>query len=247
MLPVSGAAQLSAAGARWPLRPVISASGAYCRLVSPAPCSPGRKRFHRPRRRASARSSASDRHRVPGPRVVELRRAARGRPARPGRRGSSMKSSSRCAQLLGLGVEREVHQSVLLQCALRPAASRGWTASPIVVEAGADGLALEVAVVDALEDHGELERGEAEVEAQAGQVAAAAPRRTARDARRRWGSRAPMRASATAAAARHRGEPAGRPAAAPGRSAGRRAWPSPSRGPRLDPVVASSMSTLSSR
>src|SRR5487761_1667656 len=38
MLPVSGAAQLRAAGARCGLRPVISASGAYWRLVSPAPC-----------------------------------------------------------------------------------------------------------------------------------------------------------------------------------------------------------------
>ncbi len=46
MLPVSGAAQLNAAGARWPLRPVISASGAYCRFVRPAPRSPGRKAFH---------------------------------------------------------------------------------------------------------------------------------------------------------------------------------------------------------
>jgi hypothetical protein len=55
MLPVSGAAQLSASGARKGLRPVISASGAYCRLVSPAPCGLfGRKRFHSPRRRASA-------------------------------------------------------------------------------------------------------------------------------------------------------------------------------------------------
>ena len=36
MLPVSGAAQLSASGAMW-LRPVISASGAYSRFVSPAP------------------------------------------------------------------------------------------------------------------------------------------------------------------------------------------------------------------
>ena len=58
MLPVSGAAQFSAAGAMWPLRPVISASGAYWRLVSPAPWPPGRKRFHSPRDRASARSSA---------------------------------------------------------------------------------------------------------------------------------------------------------------------------------------------
>ena len=46
-------------GARSRLRPVISASGAYCRLVSPAPCSPGRNRFHSPRDRAWARSSPS--------------------------------------------------------------------------------------------------------------------------------------------------------------------------------------------
>ncbi len=59
MLPVSGAEQFSAAGARPRLRPVISASGAYCRLVSPAPCSPGRNRFHSPLALASARSSAS--------------------------------------------------------------------------------------------------------------------------------------------------------------------------------------------
>lgn len=37
MLPVSGAAQLTASGARCGLRPVSSASGAYWRLVRPAP------------------------------------------------------------------------------------------------------------------------------------------------------------------------------------------------------------------
>ncbi len=59
MFPVSGAAQLSASGATCGLRPVISASGAYCRFVRPAPRSAsGRNRFHSPRRRASARSSA---------------------------------------------------------------------------------------------------------------------------------------------------------------------------------------------
>src|SRR5215207_3767758 len=60
MLPVSGAEQFSASGAIHGLRPVISASGAYCRLVSPAPCSwvAGRNRFHSPRRRASALSSS---------------------------------------------------------------------------------------------------------------------------------------------------------------------------------------------
>ncbi len=58
MFPVSGGAQFRAAGAMCIEWPVISANGAYCRFVSPAPFSPGRNRFHRPRRRASARSSA---------------------------------------------------------------------------------------------------------------------------------------------------------------------------------------------
>ena len=70
MLPVSGAAQFSASGAIAPLRPVISASGAYCRLVSPAPyfsaISPiwslclrtVRNRFHMPWLRACALSSS---------------------------------------------------------------------------------------------------------------------------------------------------------------------------------------------
>ena len=58
-MPVSGAEQLSASGAIHGLRPVISASGAYCRLVSPAPweCVAGRNRFHKPCARASALSS----------------------------------------------------------------------------------------------------------------------------------------------------------------------------------------------
>ena len=60
MLPVSGAEQLSATGASCGDRPMISASGAYCRFVSPAPYgSCGRKRFHRPRLRASALSSST--------------------------------------------------------------------------------------------------------------------------------------------------------------------------------------------
>jgi hypothetical protein len=60
MFPVSGAEQLSASGAIHGLRPVISASGAYCRLVRPAPCSwsGGRNRFHSPRSRASVFSSS---------------------------------------------------------------------------------------------------------------------------------------------------------------------------------------------
>src|SRR3954463_2094662 len=58
MFPVSGAEQLSASGAMG-LRPVISASGAYSRLVRPAPhFSLGRKRFQRPRLRASCLRSS---------------------------------------------------------------------------------------------------------------------------------------------------------------------------------------------
>ncbi len=60
MLPVSGAAQFVTVGASCGERPMISASGAYCRLVSPAPYSEsGRKRFHRPCLRASAFSSST--------------------------------------------------------------------------------------------------------------------------------------------------------------------------------------------
>ena len=58
MLPVSGALQLHASDAM-NVRPMISASGAYSRLLSPAPCSSsGRNRFHSPRLRASSFSSS---------------------------------------------------------------------------------------------------------------------------------------------------------------------------------------------
>ncbi len=60
MLPVSGAAQLVATGASFGLRPSSSQSGAYCRLVSPAPSAPGRNRFQSPRARASAAQLADD-------------------------------------------------------------------------------------------------------------------------------------------------------------------------------------------
>src|SRR6266403_5439526 len=57
MLPVSGAEQLKASGAMGE-RPMISQSGAYSRLVRPAPRSlSGRNRFQRPRSRALALSS----------------------------------------------------------------------------------------------------------------------------------------------------------------------------------------------
>ena len=57
MLPVSGAEQLMARGAMCVDQPVSSASGAYSVTVSPD--SEGRKRFQRPRLRASIFSSST--------------------------------------------------------------------------------------------------------------------------------------------------------------------------------------------
>ena len=58
MLPVSGAEQLKTSGAIGE-RPMISQSGAYSRLVRPAPRSlSGRNRFQRPRSRALALRSS---------------------------------------------------------------------------------------------------------------------------------------------------------------------------------------------
>ncbi len=57
MLPVSGAWQLITSGAMSGDQPVTSATAAYSRLDSPDTA--GRKRFHRPRDRASAFSSST--------------------------------------------------------------------------------------------------------------------------------------------------------------------------------------------
>ncbi len=54
MLPVSGAPQLNTSGAMNE-RPIVSHSGAYSRLVKPAPYSlSGSQRFQRPAARAAA-------------------------------------------------------------------------------------------------------------------------------------------------------------------------------------------------
>jgi hypothetical protein len=100
MLPVSGAEQLIASGAIHGLRPVISANGAYCRLVRPAPCScvRGRKRFQSPRRRASALSSS-----MTGGVDHGSAASATSRPKRPseGYTQSSMKvASRRCSSVV---------------------------------------------------------------------------------------------------------------------------------------------------
>ena len=60
MLPVSGAEQLKTSGPKPGTRPMISQSGAYSTLVSPAPYSlSGRKRFHSPAARAFGFSSST--------------------------------------------------------------------------------------------------------------------------------------------------------------------------------------------
>lgn len=53
--PVSGAAQFTASGARRGLRPVMSASGAYCSVVRPGP---HRRRHGSPSRADSVTSSS---------------------------------------------------------------------------------------------------------------------------------------------------------------------------------------------
>ncbi len=59
MFPVSGAEQLNTSGAKWAQRPMISQSGAYSTLVSPAPSSlSGRNRFQSPAARAFGFSSS---------------------------------------------------------------------------------------------------------------------------------------------------------------------------------------------
>src|SRR5579875_2055633 len=117
MLPVSGAAQFSASGARAGLRPVISASGAYCRLVSPAP-------------RVRTTSLAG----LPPPGRVRNRFHRRPLPRLPGRLGRGgllgedtlgrvhvavHEGQQPLAQFLGPGVEPEIHR----------AASRGASGS----------------------------------------------------------------------------------------------------------------------
>ena len=80
MLPVSGAEQLKTSEDQ-ATRPMISASGAYSRLLSPAPCSSsGRNRFHSPSARAfSLRRSITggvDQRSIPG--LIELIQRLRG-------------------------------------------------------------------------------------------------------------------------------------------------------------------------
>ena len=86
MLPVSGAAQFSAAGRGGCCDRRSRRAARTAGSSGRAPCSPGRKRFHSPRARACVAQLLQHGDRVPGPRVVKGGAAARGRPPRRGRR-----------------------------------------------------------------------------------------------------------------------------------------------------------------
>src|SRR3954469_21648609 len=168
MLPVSGAAQLRAAGASRMQRPVSSASGAYCRFVRPAPSAPGRKRFHRPRSRACRRRSCSTgvvlhAHRSGSAETCSSKTGSDGTMC------SSMKRSRSCRSP-SVRESNPKSMSALLDGgeAGPDEGDRGVTDAG---EAAADRLALGVAVVDALEDDRQLEVGEAELERQVPEVA----------------------------------------------------------------------------
>src|SRR5689334_10642520 len=170
MLPVSGAAQLSTAGASRMHRPVISASGAYCRLVRPAPCSPGRKTFHRPRSRASWHSSCSTGT------VLHAHRSGNAATcsSKTGSEGtirSSMKPNSDELSSSVRASNPKSMSALLDGGETGPDERDGGLAD--AGEAAPDRLAPGVAVVDALEDDRELEVGEPEVEGEVPEVAPA--------------------------------------------------------------------------
>ena len=110
MLPVSGAAQFSASGASAGLRPVISASGAYWRLVSPAPSGwLARNRFHSPRLRASALSSATTGGRCHGNPDLAAAAVCSAKTGSAGKTCSAMKAEQPLTPFLRAAVVREVH------------------------------------------------------------------------------------------------------------------------------------------
>ncbi len=133
MLPVSGAAQFSAVGASCGERPVISASGAYWRLVSPAPYSgSGRKRFHRSCLRASALSSST----TAGVSQGEASRArCSSATASAGYTCSSMKASSfaRSSSVRASNAKSMTDQPSSEPCfrVVRPCSMKTGTRSPI--------------------------------------------------------------------------------------------------------------------
>ena len=180
MLPVSGAAQFRAAGASWIAAPGDLGERRVLEVGQPRAGRPGQER-------------------VPQPALAGLRaERLRGRVPRLQAHGSSSSAISRAntasagctwvvheveqllPQLLGARVPAEVHQSrlpVRPAVAIEPVRDQGLhhrrrSASKPV----ADGLAVHVPVVDALEDHRELEAGQRLVEAEVTEVAAGARR-----------------------------------------------------------------------
>src|SRR6478672_9979183 len=171
MLPVSGAAELRTAGARRMQRPVISASGAYCRLVRPAPCSPGRKTFQSPRSRASCRSCCSTGAVLHAQRSG-MAETCSSKSGSEGTMRSSMKPSSAWRSSSVRASNPKSMSALLDGGEAGPDERDGGLAD--AGEATPDRLALGVAVVDPLEDDRELEVGEPEVEGEGAEVASAA-------------------------------------------------------------------------
>ena len=231
MLPVSGAAQFIASGASCGLRPVISASGAYWRLVSPAPCS-GR-----------AGTGSTGPARAPGLQVGDHRRS---RPT--GRRRPPPAREHRLGRVDVLVHEREQPSRTPGRSSGRspsasPLASGQPVRRPAVPRARRSGRsrprpsARRVPVVDALGDHGELEAGERDVPVQRPESRRCAPR-TARPVRPGGKPGGPEPVGDRVAGGRLAAlSTPSRSAAAPGRPAGRRAWTSPSPAPRARPRV----------
>ena len=167
MLPVSGAAQLNATGARRGLRPVSSATGAYCRLVS----TPGRNRFHRPCSLAAAcRSRTTGRvpHSVGGRGQLRLQH-------RLGRVDVLVEEPLRARDDVDASTASGAKSisAPPASCA-RPSSASGATRAPIRSKPSPTVSPAEEPEVDALEDDRELVRGERPVPAELRDAAAQA-------------------------------------------------------------------------
>ena len=124
MLPVSGAAQLNATGARRGLRPVSSATGAYCRLVEDA------ARQEQVPEAPLARRGLQVAHDRPGPPLV----GGRGQLLLEHGLGGIdelVEEALRAVHVVDRhGVGGEVHQRTPASCA-RPSSASGVTRAPI--------------------------------------------------------------------------------------------------------------------
>src|SRR4051812_31135805 len=163
MLPVSGAAQFRAAGARRMLRPVNSASGAYCRLLSPAPFAPGRNRFQSPRARADARSRATTAGSL---HCSGFAASSAASSASAGYTSVSRKSvSTAISSAVRSSWAKSMGSACLIQVREPPPRKRGDERADLL-ESRSDRLPAAEAQVDALEDHRQLVRRKRPVPAQ---------------------------------------------------------------------------------